>query len=54
MTGDLWTAIIAILAAAAFVMSGGKFSGKSTYALMVDAGYIVAAGAIMIIAQGIF
>ena len=25
MTGDLWTAIIAILAAAAFVMSGGKF-----------------------------
>lgn len=53
-TDALFTAIFAILAAAAFVMSSGSFSQKSQYAIMVDGGYIVVAGIIMIIVQGIF
>ncbi|NKB29452.1 MAG: twitching motility protein PilT [Rhodobacteraceae bacterium] len=53
MTHDLYTAIIGILTAAAFVTSTGKFSGKSTYALVVDGGYIIAAGALMIVIRGI-
>lgn len=50
----LLTAIAAILAAAAFAVSNGAFAGKSAYAMMVDGGYIVVAGAVMIICQGIF
>ena len=50
----LMTAIIAILAAAGFVMSAGAFVKKSNYALGVDFGYIVVAGIVMIICQGIF
>lgn len=50
----LITAIIAILAAALFVVSGGAFTNKSGFALTVDGGYIVLAGAIMIICHGIF
>ena len=53
MTHDLYTAIIGILTAAAFVVSGGKFSGKNTYAITVDGGYIIAAGALMIVIRGI-
>lgn len=53
-TSALGTAILAILAVAAFVTSNGAFSKKSTYAVMVDAGFIVVAGVIMILAQGIF
>lgn len=50
----LFTAILAILAAALFVASNGGFCKKSNYALAVDFGYVAAAGVVMIIAQGIF
>ena len=50
----LITAIIAILAAALFAVSGGAFINKSGFALAVDGGYIILAGAIMIICQGLF
>ena len=50
----LFTAILAILAAAAFVAASGAFVKKSTYAIRVEFFYIVVAGAIMIICQGIF
>ncbi|MEP2784230.1 MAG: DUF1761 domain-containing protein [Pseudoruegeria sp.] len=50
----LFTAILAILAAAGFVVSGGAFVRKSAYAIRVDFGYILAAGIVMIICQGIF
>ncbi|MCB1385099.1 MAG: DUF1761 family protein [Nitratireductor sp.] len=49
----LLTAILTILAAAAFVLSGGAFTRKSGYALGVDAGYIALAGVLMILAQGL-
>ena len=49
----LITAILAILAAALFVVSGGAFTKKSSYALMIDGGYVLGAGVIMILAQGI-
>lgn len=49
----LGTAILAIPAAAAFVVSGGAFVRKSTCALAVDGGCIVGSGAIMILAQGL-
>lgn len=50
----LMTAILAILAAAVFAFSMGGFSAKSTYAQTIDFLYVVAAGAVMIVAQGIF
>ncbi len=53
-TDALFTAIFAILATAVLVASGHLFSKKSTTAVMIDAGYIVVAGIIMIICQGIF
>ena len=52
-TNALWVAIFAILAAALFAVSGGAFLKKSTYALMVDGGYILASGIVMIAAQGL-
>ena len=52
-TSALMTAILAILAAATMTMSAGAFVKKSNYALGVDFGYIVIAGAVMIICQGI-
>jgi hypothetical protein len=50
----LMTAIIAILAAAGFVTSAGAFVKKTNYAVGVDFGYIVVAGIVMIVCQGIF
>jgi hypothetical protein len=50
-TDALITAIVAILAAAAFVVSAGSFIKKSQYAIMVDGGYIIVAGIVMIGAQ---
>lgn len=50
----LVTAVLAVLAAAAFALSGGAFINKSPFALAVDAGYIVLSGAVLIICQGIF
>ena len=53
-TGNqLFTAIFAILALAAFSVSGGAFTRKSNYALMVDGCYAVLAGVIMIAVQGL-
>jgi hypothetical protein len=53
-TNALFTAILAILTVAIFVLSMGAFVKKSGYALAVDTGYIIVAGTIMIVAQGIF
>jgi Protein of unknown function (DUF1761) len=50
---QLFTAIFAIVALAAFSISGGAFTHKSNYALMVDGGYAVVAGILMIVVQGI-
>jgi len=50
----LVTAILAVLATAVFVVSMGAFVKKSTYALIVDGGYIVVSGIVMIIAQAMF
>jgi hypothetical protein len=52
-TDALNTAILAILAAALFAVSNGAFCGKSRYAMTVDGGYVVAAGIVMIAAQGL-
>ena len=52
-TNALMTAILAILAAATMTMSAGAFVKKSNYALGVDFGYIIVAGVVMIICQGI-
>lgn len=53
-THALATAIVAILAGAALVMAQDAFSQKSTAAIMIDGGFVVLAGAIMIVCQGIF
>lgn len=53
-TDALGTAILAILATAALVMSGHAFSKKSNAAILIDGGYILVAGAIMILCQGLF
>ena len=53
-TDALFSAILAILAAALLTISNGAFCRKSTSALAIDAGYIVGAGILMIIAQGVF
>ena len=49
----LGTALLAILAAALLVTGGGVFTGKSKGALATDGLYILGAGALMIVAQGI-
>lgn len=49
----LGVAVLAILAAAFFSMSNGAFINKSTYAVRVDGGYIIAAGAVMIAVQAL-
>jgi Protein of unknown function (DUF1761) len=49
----LWTVILATLAFTVLGFSGNAFSGKSSYARLVDAGYWIAALVIMIIVQGI-
>lgn len=54
VTDALFTAIAAILAAALLIAGMDLFSQKSTPAVLIDAGYIIAAGVLMIIAQGLF
>jgi hypothetical protein len=51
--GALTTAIVAILGIAAFNMSAGAFIKKSNYALLVDGGYAILIGIVMIVVQGI-
>ncbi len=53
-TNALGTAVLAILAAAAFTVSGGAFVKKTGFAMAVDGGYIVGSGVLMILAQGLF
>ncbi|NND40753.1 MAG: DUF1761 family protein [Silicimonas sp.] len=50
----LGTALLAILSAALFVASGGAFQRKSNGAILTDVVYIIGAGALMIVMQGIF
>ena len=50
----LLTAILVIITVAVFVTSMAAFVKKSTYAIVVDAGYVTLAGIVMIVAQGIF
>jgi hypothetical protein len=52
-TDALLTAICAILAVALFVAGMDLFSQKSGRATMVDAGYILVSGVVMIVVQGI-
>jgi len=49
----LGTALLAIGAAALFVASNGVFQRKTTGAVATDAVYIIGAGALMIVAQGL-
>lgn len=49
----LGTAIVAILGIAAFSVSVGGFVKKTNYAMMVDGGYVIAFGIIMIAVQAI-
>lgn len=50
----LTTIILIVLTIAGFVMSVGLFVKKSTFAVLVDGGFIVIMGVVMIIIQGIF
>lgn len=50
----LLTVILATVAFAVLAWSGGAFARKSVYSRNVEAGYWMAALAIMIVAQGIF
>ena len=50
----LITAIIVILAITFLSLSSAGFSKKSTYAMIIDAGYLFFSGVIRIIMQGIF
>lgn len=50
----LATIILVVLTIAGFVMSVGLFVKKSTFAILVDGGFIVIMGVVMIIIQGIF
>lgn len=50
---DLPTALVAILAIAALQFGGGLFSQKSPGAALVEGGFVVAMGVVMIAAQAI-
>jgi hypothetical protein len=50
----LVTAMALILAIASLQLAGGLFGQKSLGASLVDGGYVVAAGAVMILCQGMF
>lgn len=52
--GAINAAAIGILAAAVLVMGMDLFSQKSTGATIVDGGYILASGLLMIVAQALF
>ena len=50
----LITAIVIILGIAALQLGGALFSQKSSAAALIDAGFVVAMGVVMIVAQAIF
>lgn len=52
-TQDLLSAVLAILAAASFVVSCGAWVNKNCYAMCVDFFYIIISGIIMIAAQAL-
>ncbi len=49
----LFTVILATVAFTVLQFSGNAFSGKSSYARLVDAGYWIACLVIMVLAQGL-
>lgn len=49
----LGTALLAIAAAALMMLGAGAFAGKSKGALAVEGLYVIGAGALMILAQGL-
>lgn len=49
----LFTVILATIAFTVLAFSGSTFSGKSSYARLVDAGYWIACLAVMIIFEGV-
>lgn len=49
----LYTVILATLAFTVLGYSGNAFSGKSSYARLVDAGYWIACLVVMVICQGV-
>jgi|GEM_PF-1781586 len=53
-TNALFTAIAAILATAVMVMAQDAFTQKSTAAICIDGLFVVLAGVIMIVCQGVF
>jgi Protein of unknown function (DUF1761) len=50
----LLTIILIVLTIVAFIVSGGMFAKKSTAAIRIEAGYIVAMGVVLFIVQAIF
>ncbi|WP_412562841.1 DUF1761 family protein [Thalassobius sp. MITS945101] len=52
-TQNLNLALLAILAVAAQALSAGAWAQKSRFAITVDVGYALGAGAVMILAQGL-
>lgn len=50
----LWTIVLIVLTIVLFIVSNSMFGKKSFYAIGVEAGFIVAMAAIMIVVQGIF
>ena len=52
-TGASATAVLAILAAAGLVAGMDLFSQKSAKATLIDAGYILAGGVLIILAQAL-
>ncbi len=53
-TEALGTALLAIAAGATLVMAQDAFSQKSTTAIFIDGGFVLVAGFLMILAQGLF
>jgi len=52
-TNALFTAILAIFAAATFVASSGAYMKKGSATILIEFFYIVVAGAVMILVQGV-
>lgn len=50
----LLTAILILLTVACFIVAGGLFVRKTSFAVLVDGSFILAMGAVMILVQGIF
>jgi hypothetical protein len=49
----LLTIILVVLTVAAFIMAGGLFAKKSSYAVTVETTYIVAIGVVMFLVQAV-